>query len=170
MDYGHHQQYIDLRSAGRSYSILTKTPVIFNSIDWAATWSDFQHVATAYLLTAVIGWNREQEEHAAGLRTFPIVGMASCGYILILGSHADSAAQSRVLQGLITGIGFVGGGAIIKEGANVRGTATAASVWNAGVIGASVALDHYGIALVLTLLNLFTLRSLLPLKKRLDKT
>jgi len=83
--------------------------------------------------------------------------------------HSDPASQSRVLQGLITGIGFIGGGAIVKEGASVKGTATAASVWNAGVIGASVAMDHYGIALVLTLLNLFTLRTLLPLKKRLDK-
>ena len=62
----------------------------------------------------------------------------------------------------------MGGGAIIKEGANVRGTATAASIWNAGVIGASVAMDYYGIALVLTLLNLFTLRALLPLKTRID--
>ena len=60
---------------------------------------------------------------------------------------------SRVLQGLITGIGFVGGGAILKEGASVRGTATAASIWNAGVIGASVALGHYGIAFLLALLN-----------------
>ena len=143
--------------------------MLFDSVDWVTTWRDFGHVGFAYVLTAVIGWNREHEEHGAGLRTFPIVGMASCGYILVLGPHADPAAQSRVLQGLITGIGFVGGGAIIKEGANVRGTATAASIWNAGVIGASVAMDHYGIALVLTLLNLFTLRALLPLKKRIDE-
>jgi putative Mg2+ transporter-C (MgtC) family protein len=70
---------------------------------------------------------------------------------------------------LITGIGFIGGGAILKQGATVRGTATAASVWNAGVIGAAVAMDHYGTALTLALLNLFTLRALLPLKKWLDR-
>jgi putative Mg2+ transporter-C (MgtC) family protein len=73
-----------------------------------------------------------------------------------------------LLQGLITGIGFIGGGAILKEGTTVRGTATAASVWNAGVIGAAVAMGHYGIALALAFLNFFTLRALLPLKKRLD--
>jgi putative Mg2+ transporter-C (MgtC) family protein len=94
--------------------------------------------------------------------------MASCGYILVLGPQPDVAAQSRVLQGLITGIGFVGGGAILKEGSTVRGTATAASVWNAGVIGASVAMDHYEIAVVLAALNLFTLRFLLPLKLWID--
>jgi putative Mg2+ transporter-C (MgtC) family protein len=95
--------------------------------------------------------------------------MASCGYLLILGTQPDGAAQSRVLQGLITGIGFVGGGAILKEGSTVHGTATAASVWNAGVIGASVAMGHYGIAVTLAVLNLFTLRALLPLKNWMDR-
>lgn len=138
-------------------------------LDWSSNLRDFARLGAAYLLTAAIGWNREKEEHAAGLRTFPIVGVASCGYLLILGPQADASSHSRVLQGLITGIGFIGGGAIVKEGATVRGTATAASVWNAGVIGAAVATDHYAIGLMLTLLNLFTLRSLLPLKKRLDR-
>jgi putative Mg2+ transporter-C (MgtC) family protein len=136
---------------------------------WAEIWLDLRQIGIAYVLTAVIGWDREKEAHSAGLRTFPIVGMASCGYLLALGSQPDVAAQSRVLQGLITGIGFVGGGAILKEGGLVKGTATAASVWNAGVIGASVAMGHYGIAVVLAVLNLFTLRALLPLKNRIDK-
>ncbi|MBV9767344.1 MAG: MgtC/SapB family protein [Acidobacteriaceae bacterium] len=132
-------------------------------------WTNFLHVALAYVLTAIIGWESEREVHSAGLRTFPIVGMASCGYLLLLGPQPDVAAQSRLLQGLITGIGFVGGGAILKEGTSVRGTATAASVWNAGVIGAAVALDHFGVAVTLSLLNLLTLRALLPLKNWLDR-
>jgi len=129
---------------------------------------DIEQIGITYVLTALIGWEREQEAHSAGLRTFPLVGMASCGYLLILGVHPPSADQSRVLQGLITGIGFVGGGAILREGTTVRGTATAASVWNAGVIGASVAMENYGIAIVLALLNLLTLRALLPLKNWID--
>jgi putative Mg2+ transporter-C (MgtC) family protein len=84
-------------------------------------------------------------------------------------TQPDSAAHSRLLQGLITGIGFIGGGAILKEGATVRGTATAASVWNAGVIGAAVAMNRYGVAVTLALLNLFTLHTLLPLKNWLDR-
>jgi len=135
---------------------------------WQEVWKDLQQVGIAYLLTALIGWDREQEEHSAGLRTFPIVGMASCGYLLILGPQPDVAAQSRVLQGLIVGIGFVGGGAILKEGSTVKGTATAASIWNAGVIGASVAMGRYDIAIVLAALNLFTLRALLPIKLWID--
>ena len=136
--------------------------------EWLETWNVLEKMGSAYFLTAIIGWDREREAHSTGLRTFPIVGMASCGYLLVLGPQPDVAAQSRVLQGLITGIGFVGGGAILKEGASVRGTATAASVWNAGVIGAAVAMGRYEVAVMLSLLNLFTLRALLPLKYWID--
>jgi putative Mg2+ transporter-C (MgtC) family protein len=132
-------------------------------------WKNLEHIGIAYVLTALVGWERETEAHSAGLRTFPLVGMASCGYLLILGVQPNASDQSRVLQGLITGIGFVGGGAILKDGASVRGMATAASIWNAGVIGASVALDHYGIAIALAVLNLFTLHALLPLKNWIAK-
>jgi putative Mg2+ transporter-C (MgtC) family protein len=69
---------------------------------------------------------------------------------------------------MITGIGFVGGGAILKEGTTVKKTATAASVWNEGVIGASVAMGRYEIAVLLAALNLFTLRALLPIKLWID--
>ena len=136
---------------------------------WQEAWQDFQQIGLTYVLTAFIGWDREKEAHSAGVRTFPIVGMASCGYLLVLGAQPDVTAQSRVLQGLITGVGFVGGGAILKEGATVRGTATAASIWNAGVIGASVAMGRVEIAIMLAALNLFTLRALLPVKNWIDK-
>jgi putative Mg2+ transporter-C (MgtC) family protein len=136
---------------------------------WQEAWQDFQRIGLAYVLTAIIGWDREKEAHSAGVRTFPIVGMASCGYLLVLGSQPDVTAQSRILQGLITGIGFVGGGAILKEGVTVRGTATAASIWNAGVIGASVAMGRIEIAVMLAALNLFTLRALLPVKMWIDR-
>ena len=136
---------------------------------WPEFWREIAQLGIAYVLTAVIGWDREKEDRSAGLRTFPIVGMASCGYLMVLGTQPDIAAQSRVLQGLITGIGFVGGGTILKEGVTVKGTATAASVWNAGVIGASVAMGHYGVAVVLAALNLFTLRALLPVKNWIDR-
>jgi putative Mg2+ transporter-C (MgtC) family protein len=144
---------------------------VFDSFThWHEAWRTLEHVGLAFVLTAVVGWETELEEHsAAGVRTFPIVGMASCGYLLLLGPAPDVAAQSRVVQGLITGIGFVGGGAILKEGATVRGTAMAASIWNAAAIGASVAMDRWEVAVLLSLLNLFTLRALLPIKRRLDR-
>lgn len=136
---------------------------------WYLILHDLRQLAITLVLTAAIGWDREREAHSTGVRTFPIVGMASCGYLLILGPQPDVAAQSRVLQGLITGIGFIGAGAILKEGTTVRGTATAASVWNAAVIGAAVAMNHYGIAIILAVLNLVTLNALLPLKNWIDR-
>lgn len=133
----------------------------------ADSWSKLGHLLLAYALTVGIGWESERESHTAGIRTFPIVSMASCGYLLLLGVKPDIGAQSRLLQGLITGVGFIGGGAILKEGATVRGTATAASVLNAAIIGAAVATYQFVIAVALSAMNVFTLYVLLPLKRRL---
>jgi putative Mg2+ transporter-C (MgtC) family protein len=66
-------------------------------------------------------------------------------------------------------MGFLGGGAILKDRGHVRGAATAASIWNFGVVGAAVALDRFVLAAVLACLNLFVLRILGPLKDRLDE-
>lgn len=138
-------------------------------IDWVKILSHLSSVTVAYLLALPVAWDREKEARSAGLRTFPLVAVASCGYILItvnvLGSSPESV--SRIIQGLITGIGFIGGGAILKDRGNVRGTATAASIWNTGAIGAAVAFGRYEIALVLSLINFATLRWLTPLKRDL---
>jgi putative Mg2+ transporter-C (MgtC) family protein len=138
-----------------------------HSLDLSQAWITLGKIALAYLLTLPVGWQREREAHSVGVRTFPIVAMASCGYLLIA-FPGDAAAQSRVLQGLITGIGFVGGGAILKEGATVKGTATAASIWCTGVVGAAVAMGHYEIAVILSVLNLVTLRVLWRVKQQID--
>src|SRR5579864_480076 len=103
----------------------------FLTYDWSQIWISLAKILLAYLLTLPVGWEREKEAHSVGVRTFPIVAMAACGYLLLSPSN-DAASPSRLLQGLITGIGFVGGGAILKEGATVRGTATAASIWSTG--------------------------------------
>jgi putative Mg2+ transporter-C (MgtC) family protein len=141
------------------------------SFDWHnETLHQMLKLVAAYALALPVGWLREREAHSVGVRTFPLVAMASCAYILVavpLG-HPDIAAQSRVLQGLVAGIGFIGGGAILKAEGNVHGTATAASIWNTGVLGAAVAEDRFWLAAVLAFLNFFTLRVLLPYKLRLD--
>lgn len=139
-------------------------------LTWQTTGSDLLHITAAYLLALPIGWDREKEERSAGLRTFPIVAVAACGFTMlgasISGATPDS--HSRVLQGLITGIGFIGGGAILREKGGVTGMATAASVWNVGIAGAAVGLGLYHIAVMLALINYLTLRLLTPLKHHLD--
>ncbi|MCX6611524.1 MAG: MgtC/SapB family protein [Acidobacteria bacterium] len=133
-------------------------------------WSDIWHLGLAYLLALPIGWNREKEGHSAGLRTFPIVSAAACGFAMLgaglPGISPDS--HSRMLQGLITGIGFIGGGAILRDKDGVTGTATAASVWNIGIVGAAVGLGALHIAVILTAINFLTFEFLTPLKRRLD--
>ncbi|MDQ1468544.1 MAG: putative Mg2+ transporter-C (MgtC) family protein [Bryobacterales bacterium] len=141
----------------------------FLGLDWSLLGSTAGRIGLAYLLTVPMGWWQEREVHAVGIRTFPIVAMASCGYLLIFqGGPETQTLNSRVLQGLIAGIGFVGGGAIVRDGMSVHGTATAASIWNTGAIGAAVALGRFEVAIVLAALNLFTLEALVPLKKKLD--
>jgi putative Mg2+ transporter-C (MgtC) family protein len=139
------------------------------AVDWSA-WIDIAKLAVAYTLALPVGWYREKEAHSIGVRTFPLVAMASCGYVLLAtpGFQHNLDAQSRVIQGLVTGIGFIGGGAILKAQGNVHGTATAASIWNTGVLGAAVAQDRYYLAITLAVLNLVALRVLLPIKMKLD--
>ena len=139
-------------------------------IDWHLAWRDISRLMLAYILALPVGWYREKEAHSVGLRTFPLVAMASCGYILLSLPPAgmDQAAQSRIIQGLVAGIGFIGGGAILKAEGNVHGTATAASIWTTGVLGAAVAQERFYLAVTLAALNLFALRVLLPLKLKLD--
>jgi len=96
----------------------------------------------AYLLALPIGWDREKSERSAGLRTFPLVAIASCGFIQATEglTHGSAEATARIGEGLITGMGFIGGGAILVVTASVRGTATAASLWATGAIGTAVGL------------------------------
>ena len=134
-------------------------------IDWSLVVSHLVHLAIAYALALPIAWDREKEVRGAGLRTFPLVAVASCGYVMVaLSVLTGSDAHSRVLYGLMTGMGFIGGGAILKKGASVQGTATAASIWNTGAVGAAVAWGRYEIAIVLSLLNFVTLRYVKGLK------
>ena len=127
-------------------------------IDWQLVLSHASHLIFAYLLALPIGWDREQSKRQFGLRTFPLVAVVTCGFMLVGMSVIESTdGEARVIQGLITGIGFIGGGAIIKDQDKVAGTASAASIWNTGAIGLAVAFDRYEIAILLAVLNFLSL-------------
>ena len=132
--------------------------------DWERLLEPLLKLAGAFLLALPIAWEREHSTRIMGLRTFSLVAVASCGYVLIatrvVGFDADP--QARIIQGLMTGIGFIGGGAILKQGSNVRGTATAVSIWMTGALGAAVAYSELEIAVLLSTLNFLTLRVLTP--------
>ena len=122
----------------------------------------------AYALAFLIGWNREQEDRSAGMRTFPLVAIAACGFVQAVEGLLRNEPQgmARVVEGIITGIGFIGGGAILKGGGEVQGTATAASLWATGAIGIAVGLANYDVALVICLFTVLTLYVLGRLKPK----
>lgn len=134
-------------------------------IQWQVVLVSLYQLGIAYALALPVAWDREQEARSAGLRTFPLVSIAACGYMLVGIQVLNSTdAESRVLYGIITGMGFLGGGAILKSKGSVSGTATAASLWMTGAIGIAVAFHRYEIAIVLAVMNFLTLRYVKQLK------
>ena len=125
-------------------------------------------LSIAYALAFLIGWNREREDRSAGLRTFPLVAVAACGFVQATEglAAAQPEAMARSVEGVITGIGFIGGGAILKGGGEVHGTATAASLWATGAIGVAVGLANYDVAMTVCLFTVLTLYVLGRLKPK----
>ena len=114
----------------------------------------------AMIFGAVIGIQRERAGKPAGLRTHMLVASGAAVFIIAsgeFGMNADSI--SRVIQGLVTGIGFLGAGAILKlyEKRAVEGLTTAAGIWMTAALGVAVGLGRFGLALVATLLAWMTL-------------
>jgi putative Mg2+ transporter-C (MgtC) family protein len=118
---------------------------------------------------AMIGWERERRDAAAGLRTHMLVALGAAVFVLAFDlSDADSADLSRVVQGVVAGIGFLGAGAVLKleKREQIHGLTTAASIWVTAAVGVIVGLGREGSALMITLLVLVVLAVLLRVEKR----
>lgn len=125
----------------------------------------------AYLLALPIAWDREKNERSAGLRTFPLVAIAACGFIQAAETVTvgNAEATARIVEGIINGVGFIGGGAILVGKLGTRGTATAASIWATGAIGTAVGLGAYDTAIVLSIVTFATLRIMANFKSDKDE-
>ena len=126
-------------------------------------------LVVAFALGLPIGWEREHRAFSPGLRIFPLVGVGACEFLLV-GQHAfghNSEAEARILQGLLGGIGFIGGGAILKgrKVEEVHGLSTAVAIWITAGIGASIAYGLFWMAAFLSLLTLASLRLFSPRRK-----
>ncbi len=133
----------------------------FQYLAWPDVFAHLLDMLIAYALALPIGWDREEATRGgAGIRTFPIVAMASCGFVLIgIGVFGEKSPElANVLYGLIVGIGFIGSGTILKSSNELRGNTTAASIWVTGAIGAATGFALYDIALVLSIVTFMTLR------------
>lgn len=140
-------------------------------INWQLIGNNLWHLGVAYVLALPVALDRESATRSAGLRTFPLVAIAACGYTLVGFSILEtSGAEARVLQGVITGIGFIGGGAILKSQGSVTGTATAASIWTTGLIGIAAASGRYEIGILLSAITFMTLRFGRQLKSKVPNS
>ena len=134
-------------------------------------------LVVALFLGAVIGWEREARGRPAGLRTHMMVSLGSAAFTLaglaLLGEYARGeevggvrADPLRVLSGIVGGVGFLGAGAIIQAGGQVRGMTTAAGLWVVAAVGLAVGSGLYAIAAFVTVLSLATLLLMRTLEER----
>jgi len=123
----------------------------------------FANLLGALLLGLIVGYERAYHSRAAGMRTYGIVCMASCALTVFSGypgfwwGMANSVHlpidPTRVVQGVVTGIGFLGAGVIMRDGMSISGLTTAASIWASSAIGVLVGVGFYTAAILLTLLS-----------------
>jgi putative Mg2+ transporter-C (MgtC) family protein len=146
--------------------------VTFVSLGWQETVSLILSVVASFLLALPLGWERKTRSQAyVGLRVFPLVSVSACVFGILgqyLFTGQDSPEQSDVLQGLMTGVGFIGAGAIVKERDEAHGLATAAAIWSTGAIGISVSYGYYVLAIALCALSLFILQVSPRIRERLE--
>lgn len=123
-------------------------------------WSELARIllrlAAAVLLGAVIGLQRESVGAAAGLRTHMLVTLGATVFVLApLSAEMSSDQISRIVQGIATGIGFIGGGAVLKLAAEreIVGLTTAASIWLATAVGVAVGMGRLGLAAIVVALS-----------------
>ena len=130
-----------------------------------ANFAMFLTLAGALLLGLAVGYERTFHGRAIGMRTYGLVCMASAALTTFVGypalwyggTHATAGLAvdpTRVVQGIVTGVGFLGAGVIMKDGLNIRGLTTAASIWSASVIGVLVGVGFYAAAILLAGLSI----------------
>jgi putative Mg2+ transporter-C (MgtC) family protein len=130
-------------------------------------WDAFGRLAVAAGLGAAIGVERELREREAGIRTHLLVSLGSCLFTIVSaygfheflssGANVVRADPSRIAAQIVTGIGFLGAGAIIREGISVRGLTTAGSLWVVAAIGMAAGAGYYWPAVAGTALTIFAL-------------
>jgi putative Mg2+ transporter-C (MgtC) family protein len=120
---------------------------------WSVYATDAGRLLLAATCGAVVGWEREAHEKAAGLRTHMLLAIGACLFALValrMSEEAERADVMRLLQGMLVGTGFICGGAIFREGASVRGLTTATGLWVMGAVGLAAGVGQYFLAILTT--------------------
>ncbi|MHB0946015.1 MAG: MgtC/SapB family protein [Sedimentisphaerales bacterium] len=132
-----------------------------------ANWQDVLSLAISAVLGSIIGYERHIHDKPAGLRTNALICLGSCVFTIISTSLPGSDT-GRIAAQIVTGIGFLGAGAIIQSGGSVHGLTTAAGVWIVAAIGMACGAKMYFIALIATAVTLAILILLPPVEKKFD--
>jgi putative Mg2+ transporter-C (MgtC) family protein len=119
----------------------------------------FLRLGAAVLAGAFIGFDREVRNKPAGLRTMALVSLGAAVFVVATASAATVDSASRVIQGVITGVGFLGAGSIIRGRTeeSVRGLTTAASIWLAAAVGVACGLGLWAVVMISCTLGLLIL-------------
>lgn len=129
-------------------------------------------LTAAAILGAVVGYQRERARKPAGLRTHMLVCLGTTVFVLACSGVGMSVdGLSRVVQGIVTGIGFLGAGSILKlnEERDIQGLTTAAGVWMTAAIGVAVGMGSLGVALLSTFFTIVVLALVRPLETQPSK-
>jgi putative Mg2+ transporter-C (MgtC) family protein len=135
-------------------------------------WEAIVRAIAALVAGGAIGLERSYHGRAAGLRTYALVSFGSAllvagGQYEIFSSVHGEGEVTRIIQGIVTGIGFLGAGVIVKEGFALRGLTTAASIWVASAIGIVLGAGSYWIGIIATAVTLVALTILRRIEDRL---
>jgi putative Mg2+ transporter-C (MgtC) family protein len=126
------------------------------------------HVGAALVMGAAIGLERQFRQHTAGLRTNALVCVGAAMFVSISGLVPGETSPTRMASYVVSGVGFLGGGVILREGFSVRGLATAATLWCSAGVGCLAGFGFLGHALIGTIAVLFTHVALRPLARLVD--
>ncbi len=133
-----------------------------------ANWPVIFSLLAAAFFGGVIGYERHIHDKPAGLRTNILICLGACVFTIISTNLAGSE-PGRIAAQIVTGIGFLGAGAIIQSGGSVHGLTTAAGIWIVAAIGMACGAGMYFLALIATVITTIVLFLLLPIEKRLGK-
>ena len=137
-------------------------------LEWPSWWETPLKVLMACVVGAAIGWEREVADRPAGLRTHTLVCLGAC-LVMILSRYVAGANYDpgRMAAQVVSGIGFLGAGTILRSGSAVRGLTTAASLWAMAAVGLAVGVGWYYGALLFTLAMYVVLRVFRGIERRL---
>jgi len=125
-------------------------------------------LASAAACGAVIGWQRERSDKAAGLRTHMLLALGACLFTLVTLRMAVGDPM-RVVQGMLIGTGFIAGGVIFREGPSVHGLTTAVGLWLIGAVGLAMGVGEYFLGILATLLALLVIAVLGRAERRVAR-